>query len=303
MVGRKQAGAGGVSGVPSVSSALPPAGPAVAPGAVPLVLGSGSGDLDSQSGLSNARAPASVVLQGESAEGLEDRAIGGKTRGSKRGKYGKGGPDGNRGGTPKCGSLTDAEWGATSAIVSSEVDISPSVPKIRIHQEDIPPISGEHMPFSGQYVPPSDKNTHIQIDIHTQGEKIPPYFPEPGTVVKQPSLGRELGRDTSGKIIPHVRDQELADRIIDWVAIGAGENEIAQFLNMRLGVLRKNYAYELSNGKFVNDMAVGGTILNLAKSGQSERMTLLYAKARMGWRESDKNDSNNEALLNIHIHT
>lgn len=119
----------------------------------------------------------------------------------------------------------------------------------------------------------------------------------------QPRLGNRLGRDINGKIIPHERDEKIAHQIAEWVAIGAGENEIAQFLQVRPGVLRKHYKYELDNGKFANDMQVGSTILSMAKSGASERMALFYAKARMGWRESDSNDTNNAALLNIHIHT
>lgn len=242
-----------------------------------------------------------------SAGGPAGGVIGGKTRGSKRDKYGKGGPEGNRGGTPKCGSLTSGRRASASVIPS---------PDPKSNNTPLPKVNTLHI--SSQYIPPSDKNTHINEkdippppeDIHISPENIlpqiedmPPKHPPPGTVLRQPQLGNRLGRDINGKIIPHKRDERIAAQIVEWVAIGAGENEIAQFLQIRPGVLHKHYKYELSNGKFVNDMQVGNTILAMAKSGVNERMTLFYAKARMGWRESDSNDTNNVALLNIHIHT
>lgn len=129
-----------------------------------------------------------------------------------------------------------------------------------------------------------------------------PYTTPPGAAVTQPKLGRMTGRDHTGKVIPHERSEAIAKQIADWVAIGAGENEIAMYLNIRLGVLRKCYKFELATGQFKNNMEVGTKILEMAKSGENERMTILWAKARMGWRESDKNDQNNDGILNIHIH-
>lgn len=120
--------------------------------------------------------------------------------------------------------------------------------------------------------------------------------------MSQPAITRDLGRTASGKVIPHVRDDDVAKQIAEWVALGATLNEIAVYLNLRPGVLKKNYKKELETGKFENDMAVGGTILKLAKAGVPQ-FSIFYAQARMGWRTSDKADSNNDALLNIHIHT
>ena len=246
-----------------------------------------------------------------SAEGLDGGVIGGKTRGREHGKYGKGGPVGNRGGTPKCGSLHDERRPSTSAIPSPESNntdfprntLLPKVNIPRINSQYIPP-SDKNTPYSSEDIPPSPEDTYNEEEsILPIIENIPTPYPAPGTAQMQPRLGKRLGRNIDGKIIPHERDELIAHKISQWVAVGAGENEIAQFLNLRPGVLRKHYKFELTNGKFVNDMEVGETILDMAKSGKSERMTLLYAKARMGWRESDSNDSNNQALLNIHIHT
>lgn len=105
-----------------------------------------------------------------------------------------------------------------------------------------------------------------------------------------------------GRVIPHERDEAIAEQVATWVALGAGDNEIAGYLGIRIGQLRKHYKRELATGKFENDMAVGQTILQLAKLGVPQ-MSIFYAKARMGWRDNDKNDSNNEGLLNIHIHS
>lgn len=129
-------------------------------------------------------------------------------------------------------------------------------------------------------------------------------FPEPGTIkdFKSPPVSKSTGRNIDGTVIPHVRDEVIASKIAKWVALGASENEIANYLNIRPGVLRREYKFEMENGKFENDMAVGTTILDMAKTGESERMVVLYARARMGWRESDALDQNNAALLNIHIH-
>lgn len=134
--------------------------------------------------------------------------------------------------------------------------------------------------------------------------EIPPYFPEPGTPQSshRTRISRATGRDGSGKVIPHKRDQSIAGSIAKWVALGASENEIANYLNLRPGVLRREYGNEMTNGKFENDMAVGCNILDKAKTGDSERMMMFYAKARMGWREEDSKEQGNAALLNIHIH-
>lgn len=309
MAKRKQTAADG--GVPS--QATQPAAVLDSRGTV-LVVDNDACGLDSGESPFNALLASGVEaypVRSSSAGGLDGGVIGGKTRGRKRDKYDGGGPEGNRGGTPKCGSLHDKRRASASAIPPPESNNTDFPRNTLLPKVNIPHISS-------QYVPPSDKNTHINgkdippppenTPISPEGvlpqiEDTPPEYPPPGTALMQPRLGNRLGRDINGKIIPHERDEKIAHQIAEWVAIGAGENEIAQFLQVRPGVLRKHYKYELDNGKFANDMQVGSTILSMAKSGASERMALFYAKARMGWRESDSNDTNNAALLNIHIHT
>lgn len=316
-------GADSAAAAPS-SSARPSGAVAVASSTPSLVLTPAPGYPSSDPSLSNAPEPPSSTSTTESAQqrtaadggkgrgsgGREGGVVGGKTRERKRGKGDGGGPSTNGGGAPKCGSPTAVERASASAIPLPKVNISLPKDTPRISPENIPPMSADIPPLSGEYtpfsenIPPSNGDIPlIQIDIHAApADELPPYFPEPGTVVRQPALGRNVGRTHDGRVIPHERSEAVAAQIAEWVAIGAGENEIAQFLNLRLGVIRKHYKFELMNGKFANDMAVGKTILDLAKSGASERMTLLYAKAKMGWRESDSNDTNNAALLNIHIH-
>lgn len=308
-MGRKQkaesSGAGRAVGVPRVPSPRGQPAPAVALGGTALVTADSSGGVDSQSPLSNApRGSSSADAgKGDAVGGQAIGAIGGKTRDRERGKYSKGGPVGNRGEHPKCGSPTDVERASASAIDPQSISIT--LPKVNtnVSRKDIPISPDEYIPFSENNSTSNADTPLIQIDIHPQAADIPPYFPEPGTITKQPALGRNVGRTHDGRVIPHERDPLIAHKIAEWVAIGAGDNEIAQFLNLRLGVIRKHYKYELQNGKFANDMEVGSTILEMAKSGRSERMAVLWAKAKMGWRESDNNDSNNAALLNIHIHT
>ena len=128
-------------------------------------------------------------------------------------------------------------------------------------------------------------------------------FPEPdGMSRTNTKIPWVHGRESDGKIIFHERSEETAGMVLNWVAMGATDNDMAAYLGIRPGQLREHYAHELNNGKFVNDMAVGKTILSLAKAGVPQ-LSIFWAKARMGWRDTDKAEQNNAALLNIHIHT
>lgn len=218
-------------------------------------------------------------------KGVEKRACGeGHIRGRTRGK---------RGGTPQVRVPTATGGVEASAINHLDNGIS----------------SQNHTPFSGEYISFSEDTHMSSTDSPSQNTLSlsiaidpPPEYPEPGTMKTQPKLGRNHGRDLDGKVIPHERTDVLAEQVARWVACGAGDNEIAAYLGIRVGQLRKFYKNELETGKFKNDMDVAGTILNLAKLGVPQ-MSIFWAKARMGWRDTDKNDQNNNALLNIHIHT
>jgi hypothetical protein len=88
-----------------------------------------------------------------------------------------------------------------------------------------------------------------------------------------------------------------------WVALGASVVEMALYLNLRPGQIKKYYAHELAVGEFENNMAVGKTILDLAKLGVPD-MAKFWAKSRMGWRDTDKADGGNTmGMFNLHIHT
>lgn len=216
------------------------------------------------------------------------------------GVYG-GGPARNEGGRPECGSLAAVGGPQPVATDNSNTSIS----------------SADHTPFPKIPIPFSEDTHMSSTDSQLQNTlspptgalpqyvkiKLPPEFPEPGTTTKsQPTLGKKHARTDDGKVIPHERSEEIAEQVARWVACGAGDNEIAGYLNIRVGQLRKSYKKELETGQFENNMDVAGTILNLAKAGVPQ-MSIFWAKSRMGWRDSDKNEQNNAALLNIHIHT
>jgi hypothetical protein len=206
---------------------------------------------------------------------------------------------------------TAAEGSQAVAIDTPDISIPPNakvnanMPLPRIHHNLPPgdtPSSGEYIPFSEDTHMPSTDSPSQNIISLTIEVDPPPEHPEPGTVTRQPKLGRDHGRDLDGKNLPHERTDVLAEQVARWVACGAGDNEIAAYLGIRVGQLRKFYKHELETGQFKNNMDVAGTILDLAKAGVPQ-VSIFWAKSRMGWRDSDKNDQNNAALLNIHIHT
>ena len=290
--------------VPSSPAPRPPSDVTDGPALVVAPLDPAQG---SQPGSSNAPRGSSEVGRGTRARKRAGKDTPQEPMGSRStkraGGYMEGGPAKKGGGRPKCGSLTAAGGPSAVATDSPNPSISPDIPSIS--SDDIHSSSGDYIPREETY-PPESEIPLVSVEIHTHQAGIPPYFPEPGSdpsALKAPRVAKSLGRDQTGKIIPHERDELIARKISQWVALGATDNEISNYLGVRPGVLRKEYKDEMANGKFENDMAVGCTILEKAKSGESERMMLFYAKARMGWRESDANDQNNAALLNIHIHT
>ncbi len=248
------------------------------------------------------------------AAGVEEstqKGAPGETKGARKRGRGEGGTQGRtqsrQGGAPQVRVPTAAEGAEAGAINQSDNSISSNgrIPLPAVHHTlspDTPPSSGEYIPASedthmSSTDSPPENTLSLSIAIDP-----PPEYPEPGTVKTQPKLGRNHGRGLDGKVLPHERTDVLAKQVARWVACGAGDNEIAAYLGIRVGQLRKFYKHELETGQFENNMDVAGTILNLAKAGVPQ-MSIFWAKARMGWRDTDKNDQNNNALLNIHIHT
>lgn len=109
-----------------------------------------------------------------------------------------------------------------------------------------------------------------------------------------------VGRDVGGKVIPHKRDDRIAVQIAQWIGCGATVNEIAIYLNLRPGTLRKYYKHEIATGEFEVNMSVAGSLLRMTQTEPS--VAMFWSKARMGWRDKDRADQDNEGFLNIHIH-
>lgn len=128
--------------------------------------------------------------------------------------------------------------------------------------------------------------------IHPDGEETPLSH------YKGVSL-QNVGRDKYGRVIPHKRSDVLAKQIMIWVAGGFNVNDIAIRVNVRPGLIKREYARELAVGETHIHMDVHDHLLKRVKG--SDRMAIFYAKARMGWRDGD-GANKDQSVLDIHIH-
>lgn len=160
-------------------------------------------------------------------------------------------------------------------VYSGDPDTLPLFPDI------VPPSSGIPLPFSAE-VP---------------SRQVEPNFDD----VKETPVPAWVGRNEDGTNIQYSFDANTAEKVAEWVALGATESQIAISLNMRPGKLRQLYFRELESGKFDHHMQVGSTILSLAKLGVPQAFTL-FAQTQMKWTNKEKDDVG-EGALNIHIHT
>lgn len=111
---------------------------------------------------------------------------------------------------------------------------------------------------------------------------------------------KNIGRDPSGRVIPHKRSEVTARKVAIWVAGGYNKNDISVFLNVRPGLVEQCYGIELNHGADRVGMQMTQHIVARAK--KSDRMAMFYAKARMGWREGDTATPTDVSPLNIHLH-
>lgn len=111
---------------------------------------------------------------------------------------------------------------------------------------------------------------------------------------------KDVGRDAKGMVIPHRRDESIAKRIAIWVAGGADVNYIAVKLNLRPGLLKREYTKELLLGTEQVHQEVHEHLLQRVK--KSDRVAIFYAKAKMGYRDGDSRPAE-QGILDIHIHT
>jgi hypothetical protein len=72
-----------------------------------------------------------------------------------------------------------------------------------------------------------------------------------------------------------------------YVAIGYPYEIIARIMQpvICIETLKKNFAFELENGKYIQDAKVAGTAYYLATSGRAPDMTRFWMRARQGWRD------------------
>ena len=108
-----------------------------------------------------------------------------------------------------------------------------------------------------------------------------------------------IGRDATGRVIPHKRTESVAKMITEFVAGGFNINDIAIRLNIRPGLLKKHYERELAVGETEVHMDVHSHLLKRVK--ESDRVAIFYAKARMGYRDGDA-PLVDGGVLDIHIH-
>lgn len=111
---------------------------------------------------------------------------------------------------------------------------------------------------------------------------------------------RNVGRDAEGKVIPHKPTDKTRRLVKQHAVAGTDENTICLLLNIRPGLLRQHYAYELDTSVAETNAAVGQAIVRGAKNGNPV-LARFYAKAKMGWKDGESQDTN-VSPLNIHIH-
>ena len=265
------------AGAPACSG-VPVAGVGVAP----VVVGQGSRSQGSR-GRAGTTAQAPEGRQAEEREGTGVEA-------------GAGGPEEGEGESPTCGSQQPVCGGFAlptdiSQIYNTDEQTNPEDPELSVPQLETfrqPPDA--FSPFFPEEFPEYDESKY---------EGPARDLPAPGTSLKKVAVPGWVGRTPDGRVIPRVREEELAKQIAEWAALGAQVEEMAIRLNMRPGQIRHLYGYEIQTGKFMADMDVGGAILRMAKVVPS--VAVFYAQSRMGWKTNDK-DEGKEGFLNIHIH-
>lgn len=117
--------------------------------------------------------------------------------------------------------------------------------------------------------------------------------------VHKPSM-KNVGRDPStGKVIPHERDERVAKQVGFHVAAGISENDIAEMLNIRPGKLKECYGHELKHGLSTMVVEVAGAMKTAALKGDTTAGKFLL-KARAGWKDGES--ATQASVFNVHIH-
>ena len=112
---------------------------------------------------------------------------------------------------------------------------------------------------------------------------------------------KDVGRDpATGKVIPHERNERLAKQVGMYVAAGMTENDIAEMLNIRPGLLRECYGKELKHGLNQMVVDVATAMKQQAVNGDVAAGKFLL-KARAGWKDGE-GAAVAVSPLAIHIH-
>ena len=89
---------------------------------------------------------------------------------------------------------------------------------------------------------------------------------------------------------PHEPTEANRQKVITCAAVGIPQMDVARLLGMSINTLRKHYLDELETGSIEANVAIGGTLFNKAKSGDTTAM-IWWTKARMGWTDKQGDDS------------
>lgn len=88
---------------------------------------------------------------------------------------------------------------------------------------------------------------------------------------------------------PHIPDKHTRDTVSLHAMVGTPEDNIASVLGITKPTLRKHYKEELKTSADKANAAIGGTLYNKAKSGDTAAM-IFWMKTRARWRETNHLD-------------
>lgn len=106
----------------------------------------------------------------------------------------------------------------------------------------------------------------------------------------QPERQRREVPNSPGTFREETEDEaweRVRQAVRHYVAIGYPHEVICRMMTPIIceDTLRKHFAWELENGRYVQDAKVAGTGYYMATSGRHPDMTRFWMRARLGWRD------------------
>lgn len=89
--------------------------------------------------------------------------------------------------------------------------------------------------------------------------------------------------------VPHIPTEKTRAEVLALAGFGTKHIDIARYIGIGEGTLRKNYREELDTGAIKANSAVAKTLYKLAIDGDS-RSCMFWLKTRAGWRETDRHE-------------